>query len=200
MCVSFRWVSKEYEIFEEPIGLVKLTKTDAATIFATLKDVLLRCILPFNTCRGKTYHGAANMSGHLRGVASRFKKEEPAALYVHCFAHSLNLCLQDASRSCTSVHDSLELVMEIVKLITFSPKRATLFNTIKSQLSPETHNLKPLCPTRWTVRTGVIKAIFDNYETLLSTLDEVRTTGHDEYAIKAGRFVNNFIFSAHSLG
>ena len=133
MCVSFRWVSKEYEIFEEPIGLVKLTKTDAATIFAALKDVLLRCILPFNTCRGQTYDGAANMSGHLRGVASRFKKEEPAALYVHCFAHSLNLCLQDASRSCTSVHDSLELVMEIVKLIKFSPKRTTLFNTIKSQ-------------------------------------------------------------------
>ena len=82
------------------------------------------------------------MSGHLRGVASRCK-EEPAALYVHCFAHSLNLCLQDASQSCTSVRDSLELVMEIVKLIKIYPKRTTLFNTIKSQLSPETHNLKP---------------------------------------------------------
>ena len=51
MCVSVRWVSKEYEIFEEPIGIVKLTKTGAATIFATLKDVLLRCILPVNTCK-----------------------------------------------------------------------------------------------------------------------------------------------------
>ena len=51
MCVSVRWVSKEYEIFEEPIGLVKLTKTGAATIFAALEDVLLRCILPVNTCK-----------------------------------------------------------------------------------------------------------------------------------------------------
>ena len=189
MCVSIRWVSKEYEIFEEPIGLVKLTKTDAATIFAALKDVLLRCILPVNTCRGQAYDGAANMSGHLSGVASRFKVEEPAALYVHCFAHSLNLCLQDASRSCTPIRDSLELVMEIVKLIKFSPKRTTLFNTIKSQLSPDTQNLKPLCPTRWTVRTGAIKASLDNYETLMSTLDEVHSTGRDEYAMKAGGFV-----------
>ena len=125
-CVSVRWVSKEYEIFEEPIGLVKLTKTDAATIFAALKDVLLRCILLVNTCRGQAYDGAAIMSGHLRGVASRFKKEEPAALYAHCFAQSLNLCLLDASRSCTSVRDSLELLMEVVKLINFSPKRNTL--------------------------------------------------------------------------
>ena len=79
-CVSVRWVSKEYEIFEEPIGLVKLTKTDAATIFAALKDVLLRCVLPVNTCRGQAYDGAAIMSGNLRGVASHFKKEEPATL------------------------------------------------------------------------------------------------------------------------
>ena len=189
MCVSIGWVSKEYEIFEEPIGLVQMTKTDAATIFAALKDVLLRCVLPVNSCRGQAYDGASVMSGHLHGVASRFKEEEPAALYVHCFAHCLNLCLQDASRSCSSVRDGLELVMEIVKLIKYSPKRTTLFNTMKSQLSPETQNLKPLCPTRWTVHTVAIKAILDNYETLLSTLEEINTTGRDEYAMKAGGFV-----------
>ena len=50
------------------------------------------------------------MSGHLCGLASCFKEEEPA-LYVHCFADSLNLCLQDASQSCTAVCDSLELIM-----------------------------------------------------------------------------------------
>ena len=67
------------------------------------------------------------MSGHLRGVAAQFKAEEPAALHVHCLAHSLNLCLQDASQGCSSVHDSLELVMELEKLIKFSPKHTTLF-------------------------------------------------------------------------
>lgn len=129
------------------------------------------------------------MSGRLRGVASRFKEEEPAALHVHCLAHSLNLCLQDVSRSCSSVRDSVELVMEIVKLIKYSPNRTTLFNTMRSQLSPETQNLKPLCPTRWTVRTCAIKAVLDNYETLLLALEEINTTGRDEYAMKAGGFV-----------
>ena len=84
-CVSFCWVSKDYEIFEEPIGLVQMSKTDAATIFAALKDVLLRGILLVSSCRD-----------HLHGVASHFKEEEPAALYVHCLADGLNLCLQDA--------------------------------------------------------------------------------------------------------
>lgn len=55
MCVSIRWVSQEYEIVEEPIGLVQMPKTDAATIFAALKDVLQRCILSVNSCRGQAY-------------------------------------------------------------------------------------------------------------------------------------------------
>ena len=161
-CVSIPWDSKEYEILEEQVGLVKLTKSDAATIFAALKDVLLRSILPVNTCRGQAlYDGAANMSGHLSGVASCFTVEHPAAPYVHCFAHSLNLCLQDAPRSCTPTCDSLELVIEIVKLIKFRPKH-TFFNRTKSQLSPDTQNLKYYRPTKWTVRTDAIKAILDN--------------------------------------
>ena len=124
MCVSVRWVSNEYKIFEEPIGLVQMTDRCCYHIHS-----LRRCFpaLYFaNLCRGQAYDGASVKSGHLRGVASHFK-EEPAALYVHCLAHSLNLCLQDASRSCSLVRDSLELVMEIVKLIKYSPKLTTLF-------------------------------------------------------------------------
>ena len=83
------------------------------------------------------------MSGHLRGVAAQFEGGEPAALYVHCLAHSLNLCLQDASRGCRSVRDSLNLVMELVKLIKFSPKRTTLFEQMKANFSPQMNSLKP---------------------------------------------------------
>ena len=73
-------------------------------------------------CSGLVYDGAANMSGHLRGVSAQFKEEESAALYVHCLAHSINLFLQDASQGCISVCDSLELVIELVKPIKLSPK------------------------------------------------------------------------------
>lgn len=124
------------------------------------------------------------MSGRLRRVAAWFKAEEASALHVHCLAHCLNLCLQDASQMCSSICDALELVMDIVKIIKFLPKRTTLFDKIKSQLFPESHNLKPLCPTRWTVRTAAISAVLENYEALISTIEEVHSTGHDEYAIE----------------
>ena len=85
---------------------------------------------------------------------------------MHCLAHSLNLCLQDAARTCTYVRDALELTREIVLLIKCSAKRSHSFETMKSHLSPGTTDLKPLCPTRWTVRTGAIGAILSNYATI----------------------------------
>ena len=186
MCMVNRWLDNMYDINEDPIGLIQLPKTGANTLTSALKDVLVRCILPLSQCRGQAYDGTSAMSGRIKGVATQIKNEQPAALHVHCLAHCLNLCLQDATRICNCVRDTLELIMELVKLIKFSPKRSTLFQTLKSQMSPDTNDLRPLCPTRWTVRTGAIGAVLSNYSTLCTVLEEVNSTGRDEYAVKAG--------------
>lgn len=78
--------------------------------------------------------------------------------------------------------------MELVKLIKFSPKRSSLLQTLKSQMSPDKENLCPLCPTRWTVHTVAIEAVLANYKTFCTLLEEVNDTGRDEYAVKAGGF------------
>ena len=74
-------------------------------------------MLPLEKGRGQAYYGASNMSGHIRGVAAHLKREESAALHVHCLAHSLNLCLQDAACVCSPIRDCLHLVIELVQLI-----------------------------------------------------------------------------------
>ena len=77
-----------------------------------IKDVLVRCSLPISQCRGQGYDGCSVMMGHLTGVATQLRQIEPTALQVHCFAHSLNLCLQDAAKLCVIVRDCLGLVGE----------------------------------------------------------------------------------------
>ena len=91
--LSIRWVSDNYEVHEDPIGLCRVPNTKAETLFHVIKDLLIRCNLPLALCRGQVYDGAANMQGRRTGVATRIKSEQPAALPVHCCAHSLNLCL-----------------------------------------------------------------------------------------------------------
>ena len=81
-------------------------------------------------------------------------------------------------------------MFELGKLIEFSPKRSTLFNTLSKQLAFDSGenatgiSLRTLCPTRWTVRHTAIESILLNYDTLKATLEEVEK-GHDEYAAKA---------------
>ena len=115
--VSIRWVN------DDPLGLFSLPNTKADTLTKAIKqDILTRCVLPISMCRGQAYDGASNMQGERTGVAARIKNENPASIPVHCFAHSLNLCLQDFGRKIPLLRDALDSVREISKLINLSPK------------------------------------------------------------------------------
>ena len=46
------------------------------------------------------------MSGIRNGVQALVKREADCALYVHCFAHSLNLCVQEVSKGIELVHQT----------------------------------------------------------------------------------------------
>lgn len=183
--LSIRWVSDDYEISEDPVGLYVLPNTKAETLYFVITDILTRCSLPLDMCRGQAYDGASTMQGVRSGLATRIKHDNPAALSVHCLAHCLNLCLQEEGRKLPFIRDALDLVREIAKLIAFSPKRAHLLSQNLSQSDTQGVNIKPLCPTRWTARTGAIGAILTDYPVLMETLDEVRQTTKDEYGLKA---------------
>ena len=113
------------------------------------------------------------MAGHLNGVAVRLQREEPRAHYVHCLAHSLNLCLQECSCKCSAVRDALGVTQELYNLIRASPKRLGLLNRIINELAPSSPGLKPLCPTRWTVRTSAIDSVVKNYLVIDTELGEI---------------------------
>ena len=188
--LSIRYVDDDYVVHEDPIGLCSLPNTFAETVYSVLKDLLLRCDLSLKLCRGQAYDGASVMQGIRSGVATRIRQDVPQAFPVHCLAHSLNVCLQDAGRQIPLLRDALDTVRDIVKLINYSPKRKTLFSEKlhDHSVSCNSSGLKPLCPTRWTVRAEAIDAVIKQY-TIIETLDEVHSTTKDEYGLKAGGIV-----------
>ena len=183
MCVSIRWVDENLLIHESPLELIYVPKTDSATLVACIKDSSVRFVLPLSQCKGQAYDGASNMSGHHKGVAATIQGEYPTALYVHCLAHCTNLSLQAVARQSTCIRDALDLVLGLNQFIQLSPKRTTLFQTMQLQMSPSAPTLKPLCPSRWTVRTAAFASVLQNYEVLCSALDEIHSSGTGEYAI-----------------
>ena len=184
--LSVRYVDHDYDVYEDSIGLFQLPSTDAATIASVIKDILIRLSLPLSLCRRQAYDGAATMQGKRTGVATRINDEAPAALSVHCFAHSLNLCLQGVSRNIVVIRDAMDLVREIVKLINFSPKRKTLFSSKLTENDQTGSTIKPLCPTRWTVRAASMRSVLEQYSVIMDTMQEVNETTRDEYGLKAG--------------
>ena len=191
--LSIRWVSDDYEAHEDSIAFFRVPDTKSETLFSVIKDLLIRCNLPLTLCRGQAYDGAANMQGRRNGVAAKILRENRAAIPVHCFAHSLNLCLQGAGKSLVCLRDAIQTVREITNLIRFSPKRLHLFSSNLSQeeTSDSAVKLKPLCPTRWTARTGAIEAILKDYSLLMDTLEEIHETTHDEYGLKASGLLHS---------
>ena len=81
------------------------------------------------------------MSGVCNGVQALVKRVANQALYVHCLAHSLNLCVQEASKQCVLVQGVMEMVYDLIKLIKFSPKRLALFENLRTEVSIQSGEL-----------------------------------------------------------
>ena len=57
-------------------------------------------------------------------------KEEPRAIYTHCYGHALNLACQDTVHSVKAVNkDALDTTFEISNLLKYSAKRNAAFKT-----------------------------------------------------------------------
>ena len=57
-----------------------------------------------------------------RGVASQIQTDNPRALYAHCMANSLNLCLQDSASGSKCVNEALSSTSGLANFIGVSPK------------------------------------------------------------------------------
>ena len=148
-------------------------------LVAILKDVLLRMNLNITHCRGQCYSRAANMCGAQNCMATQFSREEPRAIFIHCYGHALNLAVGDCVKKNTTLRDTLDVTFEISKLVKFSPRRDTEFEIIKSQLAPDTPGFRTLCPTRWTVRAASVENILNNYNILQELWQNALEVGTD---------------------
>lgn len=84
--IVLRWVDEYLEPHEDFIGLHVTASTDANSIVAIIRDVLVRIYmnLKLTNCRGQCYDGAAVMKGCRSGVAVQLTRDEPRVLFTHC--------------------------------------------------------------------------------------------------------------------
>ncbi|KAJ8868439.1 hypothetical protein PR048_029955 [Dryococelus australis] len=167
--ISLRHVNDDFDDF---IGLYETSSTMGDTLAAIIEDVLLRLDLPIEDNRGQCYDVAT-----ARTPLAVISSKENRAIYMHCFSHSLKLALIHASSTVSEILNVLENVHTLAKCFNESDKRTTSFLNYKAvddtALAKNT-TLKPLCHTRWIVRSKSLNVVNSQYETILSALDSLK--------------------------
>jgi len=81
---------------------------------------------------------------------------------------------------------ALDLVHQLVTFIRHLCKRTDIFHDVQQEskqqsdyaegmhISPNI-SLRPLCPTRWTVKASAINSVICNYEHLMITLERIQS-------------------------
>ena len=100
-------------IFERFLTYVEVVSLDAQGLSTYILDTLRHFGLDVACIVSQGYDGASMMSGRCNGVQQRIKEVAPQALYVHCYAHCLNLVLVDATRSVTDASDFFALMEKL---------------------------------------------------------------------------------------
>ena len=77
------------------VGFFSTDSTEGELIFKLVKKVITEYGSKLENIVGECFYDASSMSGVRKGVAARMKERSPRGVYVHCYAHVLNLTLQD---------------------------------------------------------------------------------------------------------
>ncbi|KAE9536184.1 hypothetical protein AGLY_007407 [Aphis glycines] len=161
--------------------------------------------LQLECLRGQCYDGAASTRGAYNGVQSRIKEENPLALYVHCNAHILNLCLVDLSKQISHVRNVFGTLSTLHNFIKASSKRQAVFDNIRSKLNmkigdgPST--LKSLNDTRWIFRIDALESLIFNYQVVIDSLENISENdsihGSDANSLLKSMKTFEFLFCVH---
>ena len=123
LVICLRWVDCDLVAHDEFIGLKDMPCTNADSIVAELKYVLLRMNLKLNKCHGQCYDGCSTMIGHRNGVVVQIKEEGKQTLYIHSYAHSLNLTIGNTMKNSAFLKHTIDNSFELTKLVKKSLKR-----------------------------------------------------------------------------
>lgn len=187
-----RTVNENFDICEDFLGFYAAPNTEAKTLFDIVKDILARFGLSLDNLRGQCYDGAAQMKGRFKGLQTRIKEIQPQALYVHCAAHSLSLAVEDSLRQLSCMRDIMNLAKDLINTIRESPKRMDIFKTIlgNDKTGPTRRTgLRPLCPTRWTMRASSLNQILKKYSSLIECFDLLSQNDTSDAAAKCSGYL-----------
>ncbi|CAM4938755.1 unnamed protein product [Rotaria socialis] len=179
MSVVLRYVDAENEIHEHFMGFIKLDQLDAKALSDKLFEFLQKCEIPIENCIAQCYDGASVMSGSQAGVQTLMRQNYmPRGIYIHCFAHRLNLVIGDVCKVVSYIDEFMAILSKIHEYFTCSSVTNEYFRHAQRSLQLDTSSsLKLWAQTRWDSRWISIDALKNNYSAIITALSDLIDNG-----------------------
>lgn len=189
-----RYVTKDGKAEERFVGFTDVSADKTAE---GLYRHVLKIVEEYNLhdkLVAQSYDGAAVMAGHLNGLCAKVLETFPRALFIHCFAHRLNLVLQ---KVCSSIKECAAFFLTLNGLAAFfsrSPKRTEVLKAFMDR----GRKIPRVAPTRWVFTSRVVNTVWEFHQKLIEFFDYLIETpvhrDHDTYSLALAYkgFLTNF--------
>lgn len=113
----------------------------------------------------QSYDGAASMAGRINGVQALIKQTHSQALFVHCYAHCLNLVLSNTVNNIKECKIFFSTLSGIAAFFSRSPKRTKFLDAFLQRRLPS------VAPTRWNYTKRLVNTVYVHRNDLYKVFD-----------------------------
>jgi hypothetical protein len=133
MSLYIRFVNKKGDLVERCLVLIEVPSTKATDLLEAIHASMKTNQLDKSHVIAQCYDGASNMLGEFHGLQQLIREHgSPNAIYVHCYAHRLNLAIIELAKSSTLVNKFFATIQGLAVLIG-APAKGLHFFTIAQQ-------------------------------------------------------------------
>lgn len=194
LSLVIRYINKSNGVVGERLIAVRETlMTTGQHLFTILNDICKDMCLDWKTYLiGQSYDGAASMRGAYNGLQAIVKEHNSSATYVWCWAHKFNLVIVDAVSSCSQARDLFGTLETLYDYIGSSKKRVGLYSASQRKIYPgkPLRRLKRVDTTRWTSHSAALCTVFDTYDSIIDTLEDLQHDSDRISSVKASSLIN----------
>ncbi|KAK9976792.1 hypothetical protein ABG768_021993 [Culter alburnus] len=101
------------------------------------------------------------------GAAAKVKAIAPSAMFVHCYAHRLNLVLSQGAKCLPECRIFFASLSGFATFFSKSTKRTSFLESARCSRLPRN------APTRWNFTSRIVSTVANNYDGILQTFENI---------------------------
>ncbi|KAK6325060.1 hypothetical protein J4Q44_G00044020 [Coregonus suidteri] len=171
LVLVLRYIDSKHKVQERFFEFLPISESTSVSIASVLLERLNGLFADDEKVKliAQAYDGASVMRGEKAGVQKKVREHFKNAHYVHCYAHQLNLIMQQATSRIKKVNIFFSDLSGITTFFSRSPKRTSILDQTVARRLPRPSS------TRWNFNSRVVNTVYENRDDLIECFEAIRT-------------------------